>query len=63
MILRHTIVIILLEILYMWCEIKFHIDNIVGCKLAYILGELILLLPFDLGNNKPLYVQVNALDS
>ena len=39
------ITIFTLEILYMWDKIP--IDKIVGYGLAYILGELILLIPYD----------------
>ena len=50
---------------YFTCEARSHIDKIVNCQLEYILGELILLPPYGLGNNEPhkVYVQVNALDS
>ena len=34
---------------YFTCETRFHIDKIVGCRLAYILVELILLPPYGFG--------------
>ena len=34
---------------YFTCEIRSHIDKIVGCRLAYILVELILLPPYGFG--------------
>ena len=34
---------------YFTCETRFYIAKIVGCGLAYILGELILLLPYGFG--------------
>ena len=49
---------------YFTCETRFHIDKIVGCELEYILGELILLLPYGFGKQwiSPSVWQINALD-
>ena len=37
---------------YFICETRLHIDKILDCRLVYILGGLILILPYVFGNNK-----------